>query len=90
MESLSAETGLTEVDKSEVRKIVESLKNGKVANIFGMTSEYLNLASTSLIPTLTQLINVIVGSGIIPDDLKIGLATPIPKKKKQMDPDKFK
>ena len=72
MESLPAATELTELEESEVSKIVGSLKNNKAADIFGITSEHLKLASIGLIPILTHPINGVLGSGIIPDDLKIG------------------
>ena len=48
VESLPVETQLPEIEESEVKKIVESLKNNNAAEIFRITSEHLKLASTSI------------------------------------------
>ena len=90
MELLAAEMGLPVIEEFEIRKIVESLKNNMAADIFKITSGHFKLVSAGFIHILTQLTNGILCSGIIPDDLKIELAMPIPQKKIQTNPDKFR
>ena len=65
--------------------------SNKATYIFGVSSEHLKHASPIIIPILTNIINRVFASGKLPDDVKIGLATPGPKKTKtQTDPDKFR
>jgi hypothetical protein len=61
---------------------VKSLKKGKAADIFGITSEHIKYASPLLMSVLTTLAQRIFTSGCIPDDMKVGLVTPVPKKGK--------
>lgn len=79
------------IEEEQVAKHVKSLANNKAADIFGITSEHIKFASPTIIPILTDIVNRVLTNGKLPDDTKIGIATPIPKKAKtQTDPDKFR
>ena len=69
------------VAEDEVEKALNSLNRGKAADIFGLTTEHLACASNELIPVLTALLNCIFHVGDLPYLLKLGLLTPIFKKK---------
>ena len=69
------------VAEDEVEKALNSLNKGKAADIFGLTTEHLACASNELIPVLTALLNCIFHVGDLPYSLKLGLLTPIFKKK---------
>ena len=80
-----------EITELETRKCISSLNNNKAPDIYGITSEHLKRASPLIIPMLTELSNRIMAEKVMPTDLKLGLATPIPKKANvQVDPDKFR
>jgi hypothetical protein len=79
-----------QITPEQVGKIVCFLVNNKAADIYGITSEHLKLCP-EIIPVVIDLLNRILQSRNIPDEFKIGLATPILKKEKtQTDPDKFR
>ena len=65
----------------EVEEAIGSLNKGKAADVFGLTTEYLSYASADLIPVLTTLLNGIFHVGELPSSLKLGLLTPVFKKK---------
>ena len=69
------------VAEDEVKKALNSLNKGKVADIFGLTTEHFACAFNELIPVLTALLNCIFHLGDLPYWPKLGLLTPILKKK---------
>ena len=69
------------MEEDEVVEALRSLNKGKAANIFGLTTEHLACASKVMIPVLTALLNCIFHVGDLPFSLKLGLLTPIFKKK---------
>jgi hypothetical protein len=70
------------VTTAEVEQYIKSLKNNKAADIFGITSEHLKYASSSVITILVHLLNAMIVSGKIPDLLKMGKVCPVLKKNK--------
>ena len=77
------------IEADQVLKHARSLASNKAADIFGVSSEHLKHASPIIIPMMTDI--RLFASGKLPDNVKICLATPIPKKAKtQTDPDKFR
>ena len=90
LEASPSEEAPPQVSPAQVQKIIRALNNNKAADCYGIASEHLKLAP-NISPIVADLLNRIFNKGVIPDDLKIGLATPIPKKEKtQTDPDKFR
>ena len=69
------------VEEDEVEKALKSLNKGKAADIFELITEQHACASNELIPVLTALLNCIFHVGDLPYSLKLGLLTPIFKKK---------
>ena len=69
------------MEEDEVEKALKSLNKGKAAEIFVLTTKHLACASNELIPVLTALLNCIFHVGDLPYLLKLGLLTPIFKKK---------
>jgi hypothetical protein len=61
---------------------VQKLKNGKAADIFGITAEHLKYASHEVPTFLNTIANDVLTTGKIPDTMKTGLITPAPKKGK--------
>ena len=73
--------GYSPVAEDEIENALKSLNMGKAADIFGLTAEHLVCASNELIPMLTALLNCIFHVGELSYSLKLGLLTPIFKKK---------
>ncbi|MEW8548126.1 MAG: reverse transcriptase family protein, partial [Candidatus Thiodiazotropha sp.] len=71
----------TPVTEEEIYKAVKSLNKGKAADIFGITAEHLLHATDELIPVLVVLMNSIFSNGTVPDCMKLGVLTPVYKKK---------
>lgn len=89
--SLPSETPINSITETQVSAYIASLHNNKAPDMNGVTSEHLKFASNRLVTVLTELINRILRERKLPDDLKSGIATPIPKKSlNQTDPDKFR
>lgn len=63
-------------------KNVKNLKNNKAADIYGIQSEHIKLASSEIISILTHLTNDALTNGELPDNYKLGNLHPIPKKGK--------
>ena len=79
---LSSGNKLPTISPNEVGQIIQSLKNNKAADIFGITSEHLKYASEELQYILAQVINITIKNGKIPELLKIGKVRPVLKKNK--------
>ena len=70
-----------EVTEKEMEDALSSLNKGKAPDIYGLTTEHLTSASEVLLPVLTSLMNRIFSLGDLPDSLKLGMLTPVFKKK---------
>ena len=67
------------------------LKNGKAADLYGITAEHLKLASPILIPILTTIINRTLKDQRMPIQFKSGVITPIHKPGKPVkDPNSYR
>ena len=69
------------VTEAWVAETMGSLNKGKSPDIYGMTTGHLVLASNAMMPVLTSWMNTIFSLCDLPDSLKVGLLTPIFKKK---------
>ena len=65
-----------------VAKYIKSMKNGKAADIFGLTAEHLKHASPIITSVLSSLIQNIFRLRTIPESFKLGVITPVLKKGK--------
>jgi hypothetical protein len=80
----TAECGTQEliISREDVRKSVKRLNTGKSPDYYGITAEHLKFAGEGIIPEVTHLLNCLLRLRRIPDIMKIGVVTPIFKKKK--------
>ena len=87
-----ASTGhhLPPVEADTVSTYVKSLSNGKAPDIYGVASEHLKHASPMVITILTSITNEALTQGKLPSPFKLGILSPIPKKKQQKLPTNFR
>ena len=78
---------LDPISEEEVKVAINSLNSNKAADEFGISAEHLKYASSSLVPSLTLLLNAIIEFSFIPDQFKSGILYPILKRGK--DPSNF-
>ncbi|VDI42974.1 Hypothetical predicted protein [Mytilus galloprovincialis] len=69
------------VTEEQVEKVINTLKSGKAADCANLTSEHLKNGGQIVISAVTKLINMIFDVCSIPDLLKLGIATPVYKRK---------
>jgi hypothetical protein len=70
------------ISVEEVQKAINSLNTKKAPDVDGITAEHLKNGGILLTAALTQLVNTIMSQRRVPARLKLGLLTPIWKKKK--------
>lgn len=71
--------------KDEIDLIIDNLKNSKSCDVYGISNVFVKIHKDALSPTLTNLINHAMFSGIFPESLKLGVVTPIFKKGDRTD-----
>ncbi|MEW8547615.1 MAG: reverse transcriptase family protein, partial [Candidatus Thiodiazotropha sp.] len=69
------------ITREELMKSLSKLNRGKAADIMGLTAEHLLFSEDSALDTLLVILNEILQKGSITDSMKIGLLTPVYKKK---------
>ena len=92
IESLEAENEeRVEIGIDDVEKYIASLKNNKAADAYGITSEHLKHADPILTEILVESLQQTYDNRIIPNQLKLGILTPVVKKgKSQHCPDSYR
>ena len=81
----------TPVEVDEVKKLIISFKNGKSQDPSHITAEHLKYTGENMLLLLTNIINYMLTSTYIPDELMRGILTPILKKKKDKTrPDNYR
>ena len=89
--SNGADDGLLHVTPECIRDIVTKLKCGKAADIYGLSTEHLQYADPVVYKIISHIVNRILGSGDVPQQFKLGVVTPVYKKKKSiLDPDNYR
>ncbi len=78
----SQQSGVVPVTSHEIDKIIDSFKRNKAQDIFGIAAEHLKYAPPQLSEVVAEVITYILKSGHIPNQLKEGILTPVPKKNK--------
>ena len=63
------------------KKAVKNLNRGKAADVMGITAEHLLFAEDYILDDLCLLVNKIFESGQVTESMKLGLITPVFKKK---------
>lgn len=75
----------TQASDDEFNLIIDNLKNSKTTDVYGISNFFVKTHKKALIPKLAVLINKHLFSGIFPDELKVGLVTPIHKASSKAD-----
>ena len=79
------------VQPSTINKHIRTLKNNKAADPYGVAAEHLKLAHPCINTAITSAVNQIFDQQKIPDVAKLGIITPVLKKKKPSDnPDNYR
>ena len=74
-----------------IAKCITELKNGKAADMFGITSEHLKHAGPAVVRLIAELIQNIVNDCVLPPCLKTGVITPVFKNKNSpQSPDNYR
>ena len=71
--------------ESEVKKLIESLKNGKACGLDFIRNEFLKNMSQRTLSVVTRLFNVVLRTGIVPEAWCIGAIVPLYKGKGPKD-----
>ncbi|MCG8032572.1 MAG: reverse transcriptase family protein, partial [Candidatus Thiodiazotropha taylori] len=69
------------ITQKEVSSAIKSLNKGKSPDLYNVTAEHLIKGEQQLVPVLTILLNKMLQLGTVPDSLKLGILTPVFKKK---------
>ena len=73
-------------NEAEIMKATSSMKNGKSCGIDGLNAEYLKYAPEIIHFSVAELLNKIAATGDHPEELKLGILTPLPKPGKPKGP----
>jgi hypothetical protein len=77
--------------EDEVQKVATHLRNGKSSGIDQVINEFIKFCPPVMISLIVQFLNLILDTGIIPENWTIGIIIPIYKKKGSMDdPDNYR
>ena len=69
------------ITEDEIIKHISSLKNNKCPGIDNILNEFLKYCPKELIPVIVKFFNIVLDSGIIPDDWITGIIKPLYKNK---------
>ena len=78
------------IKSDELKSILKSLDPSKSTGIDGISLKMLNLASDVLLPSLLQMINISLHTGVFPDVLKEARVIPIHKGGPSEDPSNYR
>lgn len=77
--------------EEEIKKVVSNLKNGKAFGNDGILNEYIKSTIDDLMPVYIKLFNLILDTGIIPDNWSTGIMITIFKNKgSRSDPEMYR
>ena len=75
----------------DMRKHIDKLKNGKAPDLYGIAPDHIKNASPNITEALTNIANKVYQERQIPEVAKVGIITPVIKKKKAKDnPDNYR
>lgn len=81
IEKIADKNAVPSVSIREIETAIKAINKRKSPDIYGITIEHIMHANEELIPLLSTIFNQIFTTGSIPDVLKVGLLTPVFKKK---------
>ena len=80
-----------EITEREILDAIKGLKNNKYPGLDSILNEYLKNSPPYLIRILYRLFNLVLDTGIIPENWTIGIIKPVYKNKgNNLDPDNFR
>ena len=80
-----------EISEREVIDAINNLKNNKSPGLDNILNEYLKNSTPGLIQVYCKIFNIVLVTGIIPENWTIGIIKPVYKNKgNNMDPDNFR
>ena len=74
-------TNIETITVPEVKEAISSLNKNKAADIYGIVAEHILYGGKVLLEFLTRIINQLFTFGKIPESLKLGVLTPVYKRK---------
>ena len=74
----------------ELRKLVNDIPLGKADGLDGIPTSLLKLSFTFIASSLTHIFNLVISTGIIPNDWKSARVTPIYKADSKVDPSNYR
>jgi len=77
---IQLDTDTAPITHNEVRRAINSLKNGKAAGIDGIQTELIKAGGKTMVATLTELCNKVWNTETVPADWKDSVIVPLPKK----------
>ena len=83
LDELARNRNVTAVSADEITKAIKSINKRKSADFHGITIEHIIFAGSEMKKLLALFINIIFECGEIPEILKMGLLSPVYKKKEQ-------
>ena len=83
LDELARNRNVTAVSADEITKAIKSINKGKSADFHGITIKHIIFAGSEMEKLLAIFINIIFECGEIPEILKMGLLSPVYKKKEQ-------
>ena len=69
------------ITTGQVRKAISSLNKGKAADFYGLTAEHFIHGGEALLRVLTGIVNALYEHGKLTESLKVGVVTPVFKRK---------
>jgi hypothetical protein len=79
------------VTMKDIHMHVNSLKNNKSADLYGVSAEHIKLCAPAIMDILCHLVNIALRTGKIPETFKMGSVTPVHKKgKSPKDPNNYR
>ena len=80
-----------EFTTDELKKMIKKLKNGKACGIDNLSNEFFKNCPESVILIIVELFNIVLNTGIVPDDWCEGIIQPLFKNKGSInDPDNYR
>jgi len=86
VESCDSTFELELLTTDELRKIVNNIPVGKAEGLDGIPTSLLKLSFTFIARSLTHIFNLVIYTGIIPNDWNSARVTPIYKADSRVDP----
>ena len=87
---LNVENLNEKISDDEIIKAAKAMKNNKACGIDSITNEYIKHSLPALLPLLNKLFNMVLDTGIIPDDWVTGIIVPLHKTGDKKDPSNYR